>query len=122
MFCIIIEDVVELLTSVRFLFIISDFICFIDEFKQQLIDQENQLNSEVKRLKTELDESRSQLTVLSLELQSKLEEETRKHQELSSLQHLLNGNFRLIFTFDFVVPFLFIYFFFCNKFFILCSL
>lgn len=66
---------------------------FVAEFKQQLVDQEKQSTLELKRLQTELDECQSQLTVLTLELQSKLESETRKYrEELSSLQHLLNGN------------------------------
>lgn len=75
-------------------FVLND-VCFIDEFKQQLADQQN-LKCEIKRLQTELDESRSQLTVLSLDYQNKLDAETRKYQEeLSSLQHLLTGNLRL---------------------------
>ncbi|KAK7604017.1 hypothetical protein V9T40_004290 [Parthenolecanium corni] len=61
------------------------------DFKQQLVDQETKLTVELKRLQTELDDCQSQLTVRTLEFQSKLEGETRKYrEELSSLQHLLN--------------------------------
>ncbi|XP_065211031.1 rab GTPase-binding effector protein 1-like isoform X2 [Planococcus citri] len=60
-----------------------------NEFKQQLVDQQS-LKSEIKRLQDSLDECRSQMTVLSLECQSKLDAETRKYQdELSSLQLVL---------------------------------
>lgn len=72
---------------------------FAAELKQQSIDREKQSTVELKRLQTELDDCQSQLTVLTLELHSKLESETRKYQEeLSSLQHLLNGNVINCFT------------------------
>ncbi len=64
---------------------------FSAEFKQQLSDREKHLNGVIEKMQTELDDCRSHVTVLSLELQSKLEGETRKYRELSSLQHLLNG-------------------------------
>lgn len=71
-------------------------VLFTDEFKQQLVDQQS-LKTEIKQLQNDLDECRSQMTVLSLECQSKLDAETRKYQdELSSLQHLLKGDFLLI--------------------------
>lgn len=67
---------------------------FLDAFKQQLVDQQD-LQSEIKRLQTELDECRSQLTVLSLDYQSKSEEERKYQEDLSSLQRILKGNVKI---------------------------
>nr|XP_018910268.1 PREDICTED: rab GTPase-binding effector protein 1 isoform X2 [Bemisia tabaci] len=60
-----------------------------EELKKQAAEQE-QLKEEIKRLQTELDETRSQLTAVSLETES-LESQKRTYQdEISSLQQIVN--------------------------------
>lgn len=50
------------------------------------------VTSELKRLQDELDESQSQLTVAKLEMEGRLEEQTRKYnEEMSSLHKVLAG-------------------------------
>lgn len=68
-----------------------------DEFQQQLVGQEEKYKNEIQRLQTELNDCQSQLTIARLQYQSTLQEaetEARQHhEELSSLHHLLNGNY-----------------------------
>lgn len=51
------------------------------------------VSTELKRLQNELDDSQSQLTVAKLEMEGRLEEQTRKYnEEISSLHKVLAGN------------------------------
>lgn len=50
------------------------------------------ISAELKKLQDELDESHSQLTVAKLEMEGRLEEQTRKYnEENSSLHKVLAG-------------------------------
>jgi len=91
------QPVVRVQNTLRF------FIFFTDEFKQQLVSQEDKYKSEIQKLQTELNDCQSQLTVARLQYQSTLQEaetEARQHQEeLSSLHHLLNGTQYILVTY-----------------------
>lgn len=51
------------------------------------------ISAELKKLQDELDESHSQHTVTKLEMEGRLEEQTRKYnEEISSLHKVLAGN------------------------------
>jgi len=69
------------------------------------------ISAELKRLQDELNESHSQLTVAKLEMEGRLEEQTRKYnEENSSLHKVLAGNicFKL-FGYSFKFNFMIIY-------------
>lgn len=79
---------------------------FIDYNFQQLEELKNMSNisAELKRLQDELDESHSQLTITKLEMEGRLEEQTRKYnEENSSLHKALAGNISFKFIFIFIL-------------------
>lgn len=66
------------------------------------------ISAELKRLQDELNESHSQLTVAKLEMEGRLEEQTRKYnEENSSLHKVLAGDvcFKLIIWLLFQISF-----------------
>lgn len=61
------------------------------------------LREEVKKIQTELNETRSQLCVADLRLESDLEVEKRKAQEeIATLQQLFQGIFHIILSFKYL--------------------